>query len=245
MAPTSPAPTSLDRLLPDQPERTPREREILDAAARVFHQKGYSASSIQDVADAVGILKGSLYYYIDSKEDLLFGILLDTHHESMRRLAQWQRIEGSALVRIRAFIEGHIMANVANRIKIGVFLHDFRSLGEERREAIVADRDVYDAYVRDLIREGQAEGLVHPDMDPKLVTMGLLGMMNWTYQWYHPDGDVTPRELASSFADFALAGLAARPESAASLGAFPTGFEAVVGAEALSPLPDGLASPKS
>jgi len=225
--------TTSDLELP-KPERTARELEILDAAASVFHEKGYSASSIQDVADAVGILKGSLYYYIDSKEDLLFGILLDTHHESMRRLAQWQKIKGDALVRLRAFIEGHVTANIANRIKIGVFLHDFRSLSPERRAVIVADRDVYDGWVRELIRDGQQEGVVHEDIDPKLAAMALLGMMNWTYQWYDPDGSVTPHGLARSFADLALAGLAVRPEPVATLGPFPAGWEEVVGEEALS-----------
>lgn len=226
----------IDHLLVEEPVRTKREREILDAAAGVFHEKGYVASSIQDVADAVGILKGSLYYYIDSKEDLLFGILVDTHHESMRRLAQWQQIEGDALTKLRAFIEGHLMANIANRVKIGVFLHDFRSLSPERRQAIIKDRDVYDGYVRTLIREGQEEGLVNPDADPKIVAMALMGMMNWIYQWYDPahPGGVEPRDLARSFADFALAGLADRGVPASSIGAFPPGFEAVVGAEAMS-----------
>ncbi len=229
---TSTAP--IDELAYPEPERTPREREILDAAAAVFHEKGYAASSIQDVADAVGILKGSLYYYIDSKEDLLFAILQDTHRESMRRLARWQQIEGDPLVRLRAFIEGHVTANIANRIKIGVFLHDFRSLSPERRADIVADRDTYDSWVRDLVRDGQDQGLVAADLDPKIAAMALLGMMNWTYQWYDPEGDVTPHELARNFADLALAGLADRGVPVSQLGAFPPGWEDVVGPEALS-----------
>lgn len=226
----------VDQLRVEGPARTAREREIIDAAAVVFHEKGYVASSIQDVADAVGILKGSLYYYIDSKEDLLFAILVDTHHESMRRLAQWQQIEGDTLVKLRAFIEGHVMANIANHVKIGVFLHDFRSLSPERRKAIIRDRDVYDGYVRTLIQEGQEQGLVAPEIDSKLAAMALMGMMNWVYQWYQPGrrGGTSPRDLARAFADVALAGLAVREEPAASLGAFPSGFEEMVGAEALA-----------
>ena len=70
---------TVESLVVDAPSRSPREQQILDAAAVVFYEKGYAAASIQDVADAVGILKGSLYYYIDSKEDLLFEILRDAH----------------------------------------------------------------------------------------------------------------------------------------------------------------------
>lgn len=218
------APSALADLVPPLPERSDREREIVDAAARLFHKKGYAATSIQDVADAVGILKGSLYYYIDSKEDLLFVILQDVHHASMRQLHEWQQVDGDVLVRLRAFVEGHVLANIGNLVKIGVFLHDFRYLSAERRAAIVADRDLYDGYLRDLIREGQAEGVVDPDADPKLVAMALLGMMNWVYQWYAPDGRVTPQQLASEFADLALSGLAVRPEQRADLGALPDGF---------------------
>lgn len=233
---------ALSDLVPPEPERSPREREIIDAAARLFDERGYAATSIQDVADAVGILKGSLYYYIDSKEDLLFEILQDCHHASMRRLWQWQQVEGDALVRLRAFVEGHVLANLQDLVKIGVFLHDFRSLSEKRREAIVADRDVYDRYLRGLIEEGQQDGLVDPDADPKLTAMALLGMMNWVYQWYTPAGRVKPVDLARQFADLALSGLAVRQGDRSTIGALPEGFEAQMLQEELAtviPVRDG------
>ena len=229
------APTALADLVPPAPERSDREREIIDAAAHLFHEKGYAATSIQDVAEAVGILKGSLYYYINSKEDLLFAILQDCHHASMRQLHEWQQVEGDVLVRLRAFIEGHVLANVGNLVKIGVFLHDFRYLSEDRRAAIVADRDVYDGYLRNLIREGQKAGVVDADADPKLASMALLGMMNWVYQWYHADGRVSPEDLAREFADLALSGLAVREGARSGLGALPAGF---VGELAEGPLAD-------
>ena len=151
--------------------------------------------------------------------------------ESMRHLSEWRQVEGDALTRLRAFIEGHVLANVSNHVKIGVFFQDFKSLGPRRREEIVADRDVYTAYARDLLRQGQDEGSVDPDLDPKLTSMALLGMMNWTHQWYRPDeeGGVSPQELATAFADFALSGLAGRSEAPGALGRFPRGFVQTVG----------------
>lgn len=218
--------TRPERLPLEADHRTPREQQIVDAAAHVFYEKGYEAASIQDVADAVGILKGSLYYYIDSKEDLLFQILRDAHRESMRHLSAWQEVEGDALTKLRAFVEGHVLAIIENDVKIGVFFQDFRSLGAERRAAIVADRDVYSALVRDLILQGQEESTIDGDVDPSLASMGLLGMLNWTHQWYRPEaeGGVTPPELAAFFADFALSGLAVRAQEPARLGRFPHGF---------------------
>ena len=73
-----------------------RLREIYDAAARVFSEKGYDGASIQDVADAVGILKGSLYYYIDTKQDLLFGIIDEVHRDTLRSLEEWVAVDGDA-----------------------------------------------------------------------------------------------------------------------------------------------------
>lgn len=189
--------------------RSPSARleEIYDIAARVFYEKGYDGASIQDIADAVGILKGSLYYYIDTKQDLLFGIIDEVHDDSLRALEKWSAAAGDAETRLRAFVEGHVRANARNIIKIGVFFHDFRSLDSERRERIVKDRDRYDEYLRSLIREGQDEGTFRPNLDVKLAAMGILGMMNWTYHWWREGGPNSAAEVAKEFADIILAGL--------------------------------------
>jgi TetR/AcrR family transcriptional regulator, cholesterol catabolism regulator len=184
-----------------------RREEIFDAAARIFHEKGYEATSIQDVADAVGILKGSLYYYITSKEDLLFQVIDEVHRESLEKLDALKQVEGDSLVRLRRFIESHVENNARNLVRIGVFFHDFRSLSPERRAQIVAERDLYDKALRSLIREGQVEGVVAEDVDPKLTAMAILGMMNWIYQWYRPDGSHSPERIAREFANLVLAGV--------------------------------------
>lgn len=188
---------------------SPRLREIYDAAARIFHEKGYDATSIQDVADAVGLLKGSLYYYINTKQDLLFGVIDEVHRESLRSLERWQSLDADALVKLRAFIEGHILVNTRHLVKMSVFFHDFRSLDGERRDQIIRERDRYDTYLRALIRQGQEEGSVDPDLDPKLSAMGILGMMNWVYHWWRPDGPNSAYQVAEEFADLVLLGMTA------------------------------------
>jgi AcrR family transcriptional regulator len=193
--------------------RPPRRRrqEILEAAAGVFHEKGYKATSIQDIADAVGILKGSLYYYITSKEDLLFEILQDVHQQGLQNLERVDKVPGSPLQKIRAFVTVHVTHNAENLVKMAVFFHDFRSLSPERREIIVAERDLYDQHLRALISEGQKDGSVCPDLDPKLTSIEILGMMNWIYHWYRPGGTLSVSALADSMADFVVAGLACDP----------------------------------
>ncbi len=208
--------------------RPPRRRrqEILEAAAGVFHEKGYKATSIQDIADAVGILKGSLYYYITSKEDLLFEILQDVHEQGLRNLKRIDGVQGTPLQKIRAFVTVHVSHNAENLVKMAVFFHDFRSLSPERREIIVAERDLYDQHLRRLISAAQEDGSVCPDLDPKLTSIEILGMMNWIYHWYRPGGSLSVSALADSMADFVVAGLACdsakhKPGHRASLAATP------------------------
>ena len=211
--------------------RSPKRRrqEVLDAAARVFHERGYESSSIQDIAEDLGILKGSLYYYIRSKEDLLDEILWDVHEKALANIQRLDEMEGDTLQKIRAFVTLHIVFNLENLVTMGVFYHDFRSLGDERRARIVQARDIYDGMLRDLINVGQTEGLVCPDVDPKLGAMAILGMSNWVYHWYKPRGRLKPAEVADDFADLVLAGLACdkashRKGHRSKLGALPADF---------------------
>jgi AcrR family transcriptional regulator len=192
-----------------------RQQEILDAAARVFHEKGYDSTSIQDIAGEVGILKGSLYYYISSKEDLLFEIIERTHREGLENVNRALESEGDALEKLRTVIVAHLTFLAENLVRVGVFLHEFRALGEERRRRIVGERDAFESIVRDLIRQGQSEGVVRDEIDPKLASLAILGMMNWLYQWYRPDGESSVAEVAEAFADFAVAGLASDPAARA------------------------------
>jgi len=189
-------------------EASGRADEIRRAASRIFFEKGYDSTSIQDIADAVGILKGSLYYYIDTKEDLLFDVIKSTHEEGLRQASEWMSMDGSPRQRLQAAIAGHVASNLQHLEGVGVFFQDFPSLGEERRAEIIDDRDFYDRHLRDLIVEGQASGDFNPELDPKLSVMAILGMMNWVYQWYRPGGDWDPRDVASGLAALAMGGLA-------------------------------------
>lgn len=191
-------------------EEQGRLPEIRRAAARLFREQGYTSTSIQEVAEAVGMLKGSLYYYIDSKEQLLFDIIRDAHEHSLANVRALAQTDAPALEVLRTFIEGHVLANVDNLAEMGVFFHDFRHLSDEHRAEIIAERDEYDAFVRDLIDRGKQEGSIDPDADTVLMAMGILGMINWIYQWYRPDGSATPEEIGHAVADLVISGLVRR-----------------------------------
>src|SRR4051812_24235271 len=120
--------------------RTPRRRddEVLAAAARVFYAHGYADASVQDVAEELGILKGSLYHYISTKEDLLFRLLSGTHEDVSRILDEVRALEGlDPLARLRLYVRRQVQFNLGNLERVAVYYHDLDRLGEERRRDIL------------------------------------------------------------------------------------------------------------
>lgn len=184
-----------------------RQREIIDAAADIFHRKGYSDTSVQDVADAVGILKGSLYYYIDSKEDLLFRMLLEVHEDAKAVVTETAALDLPPLERLRIYVQRHVEYNASNLAKIAVYYHDFGLLTPKRKKAIIGQRKFYETFVRGLIVEAQERGEVDDAIDPILVSNAIFGLVNWIYTWYNPKGSITPEYLGELYAEIAVSGI--------------------------------------
>jgi AcrR family transcriptional regulator len=185
-----------------------RQREIIDAAAEIFHRKGYSETSVQDIAEAVGILKGSLYYYIDSKEDLLFQMLLEVHEDAKGIVEETAALEVSALERLRAYVQRHVEYNAHNLSKIAVYYHDFGLLTAKRKRAIMNQRRYYEEFVVGLIEEAKAEGTVDKAADPSLVANAIFGVVNWIYTWYRTSGSASPEYLGKLYAELVVNGVA-------------------------------------
>jgi AcrR family transcriptional regulator len=185
-----------------------REQEIIDAAAEIFHRQGYSDTSVQNVADAVGILKGSLYYYIDSKDDLLYRVLLEVHdaaHTILEEVAAMDEL--SPLERLDAYVRRHVEYNTRNLTKIAVYYHDYKLLAPERRAEIRRQRKLYEDFVEGLIRDAQEQGEVAADLDPAVLAYCLFGALNSVYTWYRPAGKVSAAQLEDTLARFVLAGV--------------------------------------
>jgi TetR/AcrR family transcriptional regulator, cholesterol catabolism regulator len=184
-----------------------RTQDIIDTAAEIFHEQGYSETSVHDIAEAVGILKGSLYYYIRSKEDLLFQVLSDVHDAFKGIVERSKALDAPAVERLRYYIREHVIFNTQNVTKMAVFYHDYRALSEKPLAEIIERRRFYEDYLRGLIAEAQADGSVNPDLEPKLAVFTLFGMMNWVYHWYKPTGPWTPEQIGEQVASMAIDGL--------------------------------------
>ena len=184
-----------------------REKEILDAAAEVFARKGYSAANVEDVASLVGMLKGSLYYYVDSKEDLLYRLTKVIHQDALDTLATTTAVGGTAEDRMRALVRLHFEKLAGNIAYTRVFYHEFRHLTGERYVEIVSLRETYERYVVDLIAEGQAAGEFCSRRDAHVLMLAVLTLLNSVQQWYRPDGASDMDHLTDEYAAFVVGGL--------------------------------------
>ena len=190
-----------------------RREAVLEAATELFYEKGYAATTTQDIGDRLGLLKGSLYYYIGSKEDLLYEIVKDVHEEGLRRIDELRGLPVNSLEKLRIFIERGISFVTAHPREIRIFFNDGRSLSPERQQLLRQQRVAYDAYLRDLLLRAQKDWVVCPDIDTHAAATAIVGLINWICYWYRPDGDIPPSALAREYANLILAGLACDPRT--------------------------------
>ncbi|MCR5879569.1 TetR/AcrR family transcriptional regulator [Phenylobacterium sp. J367] len=156
---------------------------MIEAAADIFYEKGYDAATLQEIAERVGILKGSIYYYIKTKADLRDHLLLDVHNRGLEMIRAAADSDGSSLDRLSAMIRGHVTFFCNNVAKTTVYLHELRRLDAAERNKLLgahAYRDVF----QQVIEKGQSEGLILPELDPKLTSQAMLSSLNSVYHWY-------------------------------------------------------------
>jgi AcrR family transcriptional regulator len=202
-----------------------RRREIIDAAAEVFFEKGYETTSTKDIAESVGLLKGSLYYYVDSKEDFLFEIVSEIHEGALQLLQKVRVVEGTAYEQLLELIRLHVVYHTANLVKTMVFFREFRHLSPERQAIINREGDSYLSTVRELVELGQKEGTIRADLDPRITSRAIVGLLNSLHLWYVPGGPNSSEQIADVFLSLLVSGFAspAGPDTMAAVGANPSG----------------------
>ena len=174
-----------------------RQMEIVDQAAVLFDSRGYHATTMEDIAGAVGLAKPSLYHYYKSKDEILYAI----HEEFIDLLLSEHEKRAQTTTSVDALLLG-IAGDILDLMRthrghVRVFFEHHRELVGPQRSTIRRKRDQYAAIVEALIQRGVDEGLYNTD--PKLCTLHFFGMCNWTYQWYNSDSRLTPREIARGF----------------------------------------------
>lgn len=183
-----------------------RRDQLIDVAAKLFSERGYHGTSMQDLAEALGILRGSIYAHISSKEDILFEIVDRGAERFISRLDLIAASGDPADIKITKAITAHIETVTEHLDVATVFLNDWKFLSGPRRAAIAAKRDRYEQLLRQVIADGIRSKHFRKGLDPKFAALQLLSAMNWTYQWYHPGGPLSAKQIGNKMADSILNG---------------------------------------
>jgi AcrR family transcriptional regulator len=186
-----------------------RRREILAAASRLFRERGFAATGMRDIAAALDMTAGSLYYYFENKEALLAycqETTLDELAAPEEEASRYPREDAAA--RLRDAIVAHVVA--LNERHPGSLAHlEVEALGTARRAPLLKKRREYERRLERMVRDGIEEGRF-ADRDARLTTLALLGALNWTVKWFREGGGRSAADVGESFADLFLRGLEAR-----------------------------------
>ncbi|MFD1737345.1 TetR/AcrR family transcriptional regulator [Bacillus salitolerans] len=184
------------------------KEKITEHSIRLFEKNGYSETSIQDIVDSLGVTKGTFYYYFSSKEELLNDIHLGYIDEM---LIQQEIIinDVNKDCKQKLFdIAYMLISNIkTKRSSAKIFFREMRNLSEENLSNIVKKRDKFRLNVESLLNEGIEKGEFRSNLNVKIATFGVLGIINWSYHWFNPGGNATDKEVAGIFVDMIIKGI--------------------------------------
>ena len=179
--------------------------QILKSAAAAFRKLGYHGATVEQIAAALRMKKGNLYYYFKNKEEILFACHEYSHDRLQELLDDAVRSTAPAEAKLRRLITGAVHV-ILDELHGTALLLDLEALSPAHLKAVVHRRDRFDRGMRLIIEEGMATGAFAPG-DPKLLGFAMLGALNWIARWFNPNGPSSTDEIATRFADYLIAGL--------------------------------------
>ena len=193
---------------------TPRPRQIYAAASRLFVEKGFAATSMSDIAQAVKITKAGLYHFVASKEELLFTIMMYGMDELFKDVVEPARKVEDPLARLKLILRNHMLNIGRVETKAGnpftIVVDEPAGLSPSRRRTIDARRREYFNFVRDTLKSLKREGRLAQNINLTVATFSLLAMVIWTARWRKPDGPLSLGEIIDQIIQIALTGVLKR-----------------------------------
>jgi AcrR family transcriptional regulator len=186
-----------------------RWEEILAVSAEVFLEKGYETTTVREIASRAGLLnQGSLYYYIEAKEDLLVALVERAYARAVGTLVEDEALAGAdAPSRLAAFIERWIDQMVLGDNPAAVVEREFRAISPERLGTVRHHRDACNAFLREILEQGAAEGSFDSGLDPTVAVQNIFFLLNNTHRWYRPSGRLSQQEMIDWYKTFIGRGL--------------------------------------
>lgn len=186
-----------------------RKDQILCAAERMFSERGYHATTMRELARAIQLEGGSLYTHISGKHDLLYTIVLRSSQQFLEAARAVTAAGGPARAQLRELMRRHLAIVAESVDRAVVYFHEWRHLDPPQQAEITRHRDEYEGYLRRIIQAGIMQGEFGPG-DERLISLQILSLLNWTYQWFRPDGALSAQELADRFFEQVMRGLEPR-----------------------------------
>src|SRR5207253_5216160 len=186
---------------------TDPRQEILRASARLFQQQGYDGTSMNDVAAALKLSKGGLYHHFQSKDEILFDLMSHAMDITEEKVLNPVKAIADPEERLRTLIRRHIAVVLSERDReITVMLHENHPLSPSLRKRINSRKKDYVHFLENLIGEVQRSRRSSGTVTPRAAAFALLGMINWIYQWYSPDGSLQEESLAKQYTEIFFQG---------------------------------------
>jgi TetR/AcrR family transcriptional regulator, cholesterol catabolism regulator len=187
-------------------ESSSRKEQIYRASAKLFAERGYHATSMRDLAQALGVQGGSLYAHISSKEELLWEIVNRAADEFDASLEPIRDSKIAPPEKLRAALEAHFNVISQNKEIVTVFFHEWKHLPIIKMEEITSRRASVERIYTQILEEGVRNGQFSKGLDVKLASLLALSSANWTYQWFNSSGRLSAREVADAFCAMLLDG---------------------------------------
>ena len=188
-----------------------RRQEVVDTAAKVFAERGFHATTVDDLVAATGLQRGGLYHYIDGKMELLIAIherFIEPLLSEAREIAERDEPPETQLRSVAHALMGDI---ASYRDQVTVFLHEWRIIESDPAwKAIRKARKEFEQIITDILERGREEG-TFAFTDSRLTLLAWLGMINYSYQWFDPEGRTQAPHVADYFTDIFLSGVRAAP----------------------------------
>lgn len=196
-----------------------RREQIYVHAAQLFCTRGFAATSMANIADAVGITKAGLYHFVASKEELLFTLMAFSMERLEEDVVAPARAIADPVERLTAIVRGHLKSVMQVTTPVGnpltIILEETASLGEEKAAQIKARKAAYSAFVRGTLDEIKANGQL-ADVDTRMATSAIMGIILWLARWHRPNGPLSVDDIVDNLSGIALRGVlgsaAAAPE---------------------------------
>lgn len=186
--------------------------KLKEGSILLFEEKGFSETSVQDIAEAAGVTKGTFYYYFDSKEQLLMDIHTDYIGNLLKRQEAIQQSRTSNREKITEII-AMLIGDIQQHGPSGrVFFREMRHLNKDNAETVKEKREQFRLNIEKLLREGIAAGEFREQIQPDMAAFAILGATNWSYQWFNPAGKISADKLTGIFSDMILNGMISEGE---------------------------------